>query len=67
MPGNEKKLMDQSSSFREVKDIPDDGNCGYHSIQFGLEAIEKTNSLKSLETIQLKKILYDHVKIYFMN
>ena len=40
-------LIDQLPNFGEVKDVPDDDNCGYHSIYFSLQAIWKTNSLKS--------------------
>ena len=62
MSDDEKRLTDQLSNFREIKDVPHNGNCGYHSIYFGSQAVEKTNLLKSPKVLYLKEIHCDHAK-----
>ena len=57
-----KKLMDKLSEFGEIIDVPRDGNCGYHSIYFGLQAIGKTDSLESTKILYFRKTLWNHAK-----
>ena len=57
-----KRLTDELSEIGEISDIPRDSNCDYHSIYFGLQAIGKTNSLKSTETPYFRVILWNHAK-----
>ena len=58
-------MTDQISNFGEIEDVPHDDNCSYHSTHFDLQAIRKTNLLKSPEILYFIKILYDHAKNSF--
>lgn len=46
-----RRLIDGLSEFGKIIDVPPDGNCGYHSICFGLQAIGKTDTLESKKII----------------
>ena len=59
---DEIRLIDELSKFGDIIDVSRDGNCGYHSIYFGLQAIGKTDSLESTEILYFRKILWNHAK-----
>ena len=46
---NGKRLTNESSSFGTILDVLHNGNCGYHLIFLGLQAISKTDLLESTE------------------
>ena len=56
------RLIDELSEFGEIIDAPLGGNCGYHSIYFGLQAIGKTDLIESIEISYFRKIPWNHAK-----